>query len=508
VLIDGEYVATFGRVTMLRVESIGGSGEAVGIAYVELISSLNPNSLEPNVGVSESPGLDCVVYKAHPAVVRLVTEANAICKGKRPTVTIDFAHLANIDETNLTTTPEMLFGRHMAILGSTGSGKSFSLSRITEEVGKYASKFILLDPSGEYANLSGNVLHVCIGNKNTTPEGAYPVSLPYYELIESDLFSIFRPSGEGQAPRLRAAIKSLKLAKLEPEIALDGFILKANRDKRSFEDAAAEFHRELEAPVADFDITKLVVQINNECVNPYRSSTEGGYWGDYNSLAQSMCTPLINRVEDIINAPNLAPIFNPDEIPSIFEVINRFIAEENYNVLCVSLQHLSFEHHTREIVANALGRHLLHASHQGMLQDKPVVIALDEAHQFLNEATNEKDNDYPLNSFDIIAKEGRKYGLHICLATQRPRDLPEGVLSQVGTFVVHRLTNDADRSIIERASGNSCGSALEALPTLLQGEAVLFGADFAVPVKVKVKMPSSKPISYSADFQKDWALRD
>ena len=139
-------------------------------------------------------------------------------------------------------------------------------------------------------------------------------------------------------------------------------------------------------------------------------------------------------------------------------------------------------------------------------QELPVLVAVDEAHHFLKEKM-ETNTEYSMDSFALIAKEGRKYGLHFCIATQRPRDLPESVLSQVGSLIVHRLINDKDRGIIERSSGEANASALNALPILTQGQAVLLGADFPVPLLVKVQMPVKKPNARSADFQKFWAWK-
>jgi DNA helicase HerA-like ATPase len=137
-------------------------------------------------------------------------------------------------------------------------------------------------------------------------------------------------------------------------------------------------------------------------------------------------------------------------------------------------------------------------------RELPVLVCVDEAHQFLKEKM-EANSEYSMDSFALIAKEGRKYGLHICIATQRPRDLPESVLSQVGSLIVHRLINDKDRGIIERACGEANASALSALPILTQGQAVLLGAEFPVPLVVKVQMPVKKPNARSADFQAHWA---
>lgn len=77
--------------------------------------------------------------------------------------------------------------------------------------------------------------------------------------------------------------------------------------------------------------------------------------------------------------------------------------------------------------------------------------------------------------------KGRKYGLNICLATQRPRDISEGVLSQMGTLIVQRLTNEQDRQVVERACGEIDRAASAFLPNLCPGEAAIIGVDFPIP---------------------------
>lgn len=89
----------------------------------------------------------------------------------------------------------------------------------------------------------------------------------------------------------------------------------------------------------------------------------------------------------------------------------------------------------------------------GAFNKKPMVVALDEAHQFLSKTVGDDVNKVQLDAFGLIAKEGRKYGLTSLLATQRPRDIPEDVLSQVGMFVVHRLINERDQAVVVNASG-------------------------------------------------------
>lgn len=148
---------------------------------------------------------------------------------------------------------------------------------------------------------------------------------------------------------------------------------------------------------------------------------------------------------------------------------------------------------------------MLQMAREGKFQNKPVVVVLDEAHQFLGKSVGDETNAYALDAFDLVAKEGRKYGLTVCLATQRPRDIQDGVLSQMGTMIVHRLTHGADREVVERAARDVEKSVATFLPTLAPGQALLLGADFPVPIPIQIRPPMRKPESKGPDYQQFWS---
>ena len=392
----------------------------------------------------------------------------------------------------------------MAVLGSTGGGKSWSLARLVEQSAKHSSKVLLFDAAGEFSALKDGVRHVHIGTCSDADADSKEVALPFRELTERDLFAIFKPEGASQVSKLKEAIKSLKLARLEPSLAPEGTILKADKAKDRFEHASLVHVHSIETPTSDFEIYDLGRQIRCECVFPQRSSLEWEYWGGVDGSELARCVPLINRIEDIVSTPSLTPIFNSNNKPSLLNEIYEFMNDDSSQVLCVSLAELPFAHNVREIIVNAVGRHLLTLGRTSFFKTKPLLVVLDEAHQFLKYLITEGDSKYSLDSFSHIAKEGRKYALTMCLATQRPRDIPEGVLSQIGTFLVHRLANDNDRGVIERACGQLSGSALDIIPNLGSGEAVLLGASFPTPTRVKIIAPESKPDSKGPDFSKYW----
>jgi hypothetical protein len=222
-------------------------------------------------------------------------------------------------------------------------------------------------------------------------------------------------------------------------------------------------------------------------------------------MEQAGVIPMVNRINQIVASTELACIFKPGERPSLLGEIDSFLNDPESLVLRISLQHLSYAFHTREIVANAVGRFLLEQARERRFASQPLIVFVDEAHHFLNEQLTENTVDYPLDAFALIAKEGRKYSLTLCLATQRPRDIPEGVLSQMGSFIVHRVINHNDRSVIERAASQADEATMSVLPMLSPGEAVMLGIEFAIPLHIKMKPPKDKPISSGPEYQQYWA---
>lgn len=479
------------------------SGDTV-IGVFNFTHTLDGKSGKIVTGIISMPRVGNKVFIAPAALVQLAAESGIKNDDGSDKLTVSFARLQDTKSTRLRFTPEMMFGRHCAILGTTGGGKSWSIAKVVEETGKLRSKVILFDATGEYGTLRDGVHHLYLGNHPKPTQLMREVVVPYYELTERDLFAIFRPKGQSQAPKLRAAIKSLKLAQICPELALDGTIMKANRSKKEFEAAYREHFAVIESQQAAFDIHQLARQIEHECVRPNRSAMEPQFWGDVSPVDQAQCVSLVNRVRDITQSLNLAPIFEPRGKPSLLRVMDAFMEDDSARILCVSLQYLSFAHNAREIIANAIGRHLMRRAQEEMFRRKPLLVVVDEAHQFLNKLISDSDGEYPLDAFGLIAKEGRKYALSILMATQRPRDIPEGILSQMGTMLVHRLINEKDRAVVEAACGEMDKASLESLPTLGPGQAIILGSSFPMPLQIQVEPPEHPPYSTGPDYQKFW----
>lgn len=505
------------------------AGELVGIEHNSLVivaevAAINTAGDNPEFVISLVGALDMrdlsisrVISSTPPngaAVVRLSdTTIKAWLEGRRYVSHSDGAHIELelgssplCPSQRLAFSPERIFGRHCAVVGASGSGKSWSVARLVEESAAHHSKIIVIDPSGEYRTLEHGVRHLHLGASHRSAHESQEVILPYYELTEADLVAMLRPTNATQLTKLRAAIRSLKLLQFDPRLGVDGNLPKAQRNKVPFELAHVEYKEEVSSPENTFNITNLPMQIGLECVDPIRSHTESSYWGPMNTEDHTACVPLIHRLEDLLQSAELATIFHPVAGPSLLTEIESFLSDQSASVLRISFEFLPTISRVRETIANALARSLLAVARNGRFKSSPLILAVDEAHQVLSRDTSPLSDAYPLEAFNVIAREGRKYGLVLCLATQRPGDIPDDVLAQVGTFVVHRLVSDLDRQAVERASGGLSTELSNRLPLFGPGEALLLGVDFQTPLRVMMAKPCSPPVSDGPDFQASWAL--
>ncbi len=509
VVIDCGQWVLFGRLTSVEsprqlteqtVSDYGSAGHSVGA--IELLATVALDGVSTIRGIARHPRLGSRIYLAPPQLLRWLFDCSQVSETASEPITLDLASLT--DGTTVGLAPERLFGRHCAVVGATGAGKSWTIARLIEESARHPAKIVLFDGTGEFHTLDSGVRHVHIGSDLEGKEPSDEVAMPYQSLTESDLFALFKPTGPTQGPKLRAAIKSLKLARV-PQLATGGVVLKAGKLKFPFEAAYAARASEIEDPRANFDISKLPAQIDAECVFPssgFSSNPDPSRWGVPNEIERSNCVNLITRIEDMVHASELACVFQARKTRSVFDEIESFLADPDARVLRISLKHLPVAHDAREIVANAIGRHALGLARGAKLGNRPLLLFLDEAHNFLNKRLG--DADTPLDSFELIAKEGRKVSLNICIATQRPRDIPEGILSQIGTFIVHRLNNQKDRDAVENASSAADRTAMAFVPGLGEGQAVIIGADIPIPLAVRITSPTRPPDSRGPDYQTQW----
>lgn len=475
------------------------------IAKVELLALFDiykPESIIKTV--SRYPSVGSKVFSCSDEQIGAYISAFGI---KTDDKDVPFAPLGKLTSNNALCNISLnsLFGRHCAVLGTTGGGKSWTVAKLIELASDYTeNKCILIDATGEYNNINENIQNIELGT------GEY--IFDYKNLSIDELYYLLHPSSKTQVPKLMEAIRSLKMSKLDNNTELSlyykqdsqgnpikGNIYKAKKTKRAFEVFYYNHIVQIEDKSCNFDFNLLAAQITNEC-NWDSDRNNPSMWGDRNETDVSNCISLISRINNVMSTSEYNKIFGfrKDTIPDakdLREGIQEFLNGEN-SVLRLNFSKVSFDYQVREILVNAIGNYLLNEARKGLYKDNPIIIFMDEAHQFLNKSiADEYFSAKPLDAFEQISKEARKYGLFLCIATQMPRDIPLGTLSQMGTFVVHRLINEQDKKAVENAASAANRNSLSFLPSFGEGEALLVGVDFPMPLIIKVNAPQKVPDS-------------
>lgn len=482
------------------------AGQIRASGHVQLLATIELDGSYVR-GIARYPRIGDSVYSANSDILRAIVAGVSARDGTSEELMLNLGVLATGEDVKVGISASKLFGRHLAVLGATGGGKSWTLAHLMEEVAESKGRLLLIDATGEFHALGDIAQHVSIGDRVDAPAVSINVTLPHREFSEADRNAFFRPSGGSQLPKLRAAIRSLRLAQhlgLEHDIVNErGLIPKMQRARRPIVSAERDNAAIMEDPNAPFDLKLLPDQILQECIFDHDRTDETRF-GGWASNDVSYCNSLVARVHDLLQTQVVtAVVAQPEEdsSASVLAVIRSWFLDESAPpILRVSLRNLAFSHHLREIVVNTIGRHLLALARQGSFAQFPLVVAIDEAHQFFGKTIGDESTSAALDAFDSIAKEGRKYGLTVCMATQRPGDLPSGVLSQAGMLIVHRLTDQRDRDRVEQASSEVDHSGARMLPSLVPGEALLVGADFPLPLPVRITIPERKPFSSGPNF--------
>lgn len=516
VFIDCEHLKLLGRITEVRVPEserltiepkLGEAKDPNPLGRIQLLATVDLNNMLLQRGLKTHPRIGDGVYLARDSVFADLL-ANSTNRPDDVTLSVGSIDSGNSTPVAMKLAAEKLFGRHCGVLGATGGGKSWTIATLIQQIKEAGGRAILFDPTGEFAAVPTIDKHYTFNQKEGDAE---IVHFPYRMATEDDLFTLFRPSGQSQGPKLREAFASLKLVSAFNGNVPDGIsvvsdaIVKQGQSRKPFYDALEEYSDAIHNPRCDFDIGKLSAQVANECVWSTAPGNSNSWGGPDNSL--SYCEPVIARIRTLVNSHELSCLFK-ETGSSLVSILDDFIKNENgSDIIRISFKNVRFEHHTREILLNIIGRYVLSRAREGAFRDKPMVVFLDEAHQFLGRSVGDEYASVSLDSFGLIAKEGRKYGLSCVLATQRPRDIPADVLSQLGTLIVHRLTNDHDREVVERACGDLDRDAATFIPTLAPGEAILVGPDIPAPVPLLIKRPSNPPDSKGPDFNSYWTGR-
>ena len=515
--------------------------------------------------------------------------------------------------------PDRLFGKHAAILGNTGSGKSCTLTALLQSMFQFqyneeklkSAHVVIFDTNGEYKDAFKLEAKHKVNPFWINEEG---IKVPYWFMNYDDMDYLFEPTTGTQGPILKRALAlaksnvSAQYGRYIPKIYVNKLLNFVNTlevqdwttNKAIFEESEQVlqlFSKLKNEETVDFDLTAICEALEDIANEKKKLSLNAkGYingFVDTEVLAQSIQSIYDNMesyklsiVENVssenrnIDTPNyydfvelmsvcfdmaikesaasqdklneyvstlklrmqsfaddirLASPLMLDKQGNIDNSLVQFLAyvlgdycdiyekdaEDNniYNhyygnsegdkvhsqITIIDMSLLPFQ--VLETITGLVGRVILEflsRFEKGKRGSMPVVIALEEAQNYIPEINKKDRESISRKVFERIAREGRKYGLSLLVSSQRPSELSKTVLSQCNSFIVHRIQNPDDQIYIRKLVSSANSEILNQLPTLPQQHVIVMGDCVRTPVVAKMNTANPKPNSNNPEFIQNW----
>ena len=397
---------------------------------------------------------------------------------------------------------DKFFQRHAAILGSTGSGKSWSVALILERAAALKSaNLIVFDMHGEYSTLCDGENPIAQQYHIAGPgdlDGSNPNSLfiPYWLLNREEMLALILDRSDDNAPnqaaRFTEHVRTLKEQTLQSE-------------------GKAEMLETfpVDSPIP-YDINSLLDELNKDDTGTKTGASGKEVKGDWNGRL----TRFIGRLKAKIDDRRCGFMFQPPKKCNAYDWLEEMlmklfsVSESQRGIKIIDFSEVPSD--VLPIITGVLAR-LLYNIQFWMDKDArhPLTIVCDEAHLYLPvRDAAEAAEKRALEAFERIAKEGRKYGVSLLVVSQRPSDVSRTILSQCNNFLVLRLTNDQDQSVVKRLLPESMVGITDILPLLDLGEALLLGDSILLPTRIKLDKPTIAPESATRQFWSDWANQE
>ncbi|MGD9809903.1 MAG: ATP-binding protein [Sphingobium sp.] len=362
---------------------------------------------------------------------------------------------------------DALLGKHFALLGSTGTGKSTSAALILHRICDLSPRghIVMIDPHGEYsAAFAENGAIYDVNN----------LALPYWLMNFEEHCEVFITSQGSEktqdmdilAKCLLAARARNRMAEGMSRLTVDSPIPYLLSDLTTI---IANEMGKLDKGTGSLPYMRLKTRIDEIKADPrYSFMFSGMLVADtmQDFLAKIFRLPSSGKPISIIDTSAM-----PSEITSVVvSVLSRLVFD--YAIWARSEP------------------------------QRPILLVCEEAHRYIPN-TNTGAGQSVRKILERIAKEGRKYGVSLGLITQRPSDLAEGVLSQCGTIISMRLNNDRDQAFVRAAMPEGARGFLDSIPALRNRECIICGEGVAIPIRVALdtleerRRPASSDPSFS-----------
>lgn len=435
------------------------------------------------------------------------------------------------EEINISLPWQKIFNSHIGIFGNTGSGKSNTLTKLFTVLfdnklhdfrGK--STFVFLDFNGEYTGgqLVGDD-HKKIINLNTRTLDGDKFSLSGDQFWDAETLGIlFQATENTQKPFLRRLIFD-RIKYLHQPNSLSNYTKSIFRRVLTSENPNPEALELLKSLARHLVVgDNLLTALNN--VGFHRTNTTFFYqpgnrfffnagnitYNEYFSvLIENMAfedsvgfqelqvRAELKLISDLLHGSvqyeHIQPFMRRIESlkADFAKVITVADYEEEVNpIIVISLRECNQT--VKKILPILIAKHFYekHKVSVASPPDATMHLIIDEAHNILSQQSNreaESWKDYRLELFEEIIKEGRKFGVFMTLASQRPADISPTIVSQLHNYFIHRLVNDRDLALLESTISTLDTVSRSQIPNLPQGACVITGTSFDIPMLLQVK---------------------
>lgn len=389
------------------------------------------------------------------------------------------------------------FQRHAVIVGSTGTGKSWTVARVLEQVaGLTSANVIVFDIHGEYLPLTAKgFTHLRIAGPGDNPSSEEVLFLPYWLLSYDESLAMILDRSDSNAPNQAMAFSRAVINAKHDTIA----------GRPNSEQLLENFTIDSPIPYELSSVIEELWNLNTEMV-------PGSGKREKQGPLHGKLTRFIQRLEAKRQDRRLNFLFNSSSSLRDYEwmvslcekLLLPSSSNEGQGIKVVDFSEVPSD--ILPLISSLIARIVFSIQQWTETEHRhPVAIICDEAHLYIPAKPDKAQESAALQTFERIAKEGRKYGVGLVVVSQRPSEVNHTVLSQASNFISMRLSNADDQYVVRRLLPDSLGDFANILPVLDVGEAVVVGDASLLPSRIRVTEPSQKPSSATVDFWDEWS---
>ena len=401
---------------------------------------------------------------------------------------LDIGRLSQRNALRVYVDPTLLYNRHLAILGQSGSGKSWAVSSLLQRTVKLMPKahIVVLDLHGEYGWRDGEGrFHSAFPVDMVRHVDARSLEIPYWLLTYAELVDLLIDRSDPNA--------SLHISFLRE-------VLYALRKKGN---ADLQIDRlSVDSPVyfSLKDLYQHFKQANEQQFDFGKS--KGPMFGAFDEF--------LVRFQAMFNDSRYDFLLRPRKrrrSRDLESLLRDFIGlgEPKRQITVIDLSPVPFD--VRPTVTAQIGRLAFEFNYWNTARREfPILLVCEEAHQYVPRENAKDHHEGSRRAMERIAKEGRKYGVGLCVVSQRPNELSETVLSQCSNFICLRTTNPLDQEYIRKLMPEGEQALADVLTTLRRGEALTVGDAVPLPTRVQLYPPDPAPMSSDTPVAESWKI--